>query len=431
VIPQAISGTFTRDTLPDLLRQVAGREETGQLTLSARSLRAIVHFERGALIGARFGTNAGEEAFVRILALEAGTCAFEGGRASAVTITRSLEALLASAYVSERLTQEPVAMNERTVLSSREAEASKPVNLMRIHWQIIKHVDGERNLGQIADLIGLSIAQLERPVRDLSVAGLIGATTEPPSVSGTNAAPVVASGSATGSDSQPIRHATETKQTGSRQTGSRQTGSKQTGSGTGERKRTLFGLFSKATHETGPEPKAHHSGVTDSNPTDRSNSSSSNSSSNSSSSTNSGSIAADRAKPSMLERLLPSKPERGDATRTSGAGDPSGASDRPSDRPTERSSVPETRRISLSSEFVEPEFVEFLRKHLAVFVGPMAEFALLDAAESLGTEPNRVPVGQLAAFVELLTQEVMPERQAAFHAQVGPVVKRYSSRTGH
>ena len=163
MIPQAVAGTFNRDSLPDLLRSVAGRGESGQLTLSSRSLRAIVHFERGTLIGARFGTNAGEEAFVRILALEAGTCNFEAGRASAVTINRPLEHLLASAYVSERLTQEPVVIHEFTVLSSREAEASKPVNLMRIHWQIIKHVDGERNLGQIAELIGLSVTQLEVP----------------------------------------------------------------------------------------------------------------------------------------------------------------------------------------------------------------------------------------------------------------------------
>ena len=132
MIPQVIAATFTRDNLPDLLRKVAQRGESGQLTLSSRSLRAIVHFERGTLIGARFGTNAGEEALMRILALEAGTCNFEAGRASAVTINRPLERLLAGAYLSERLTQEPVPITERTVLSSREAEASKPVNLMRI-----------------------------------------------------------------------------------------------------------------------------------------------------------------------------------------------------------------------------------------------------------------------------------------------------------
>ena len=57
----------------------------------------------------------------------------------------------------------------------------------------------------------------------------------------------------------------------------------------------------------------------------------------------------------------------------------------------------------------------------------MAEFALDDAAESLGTELEKIRVEKLEVFIELLIQEVMPERQSEFHAQVGPLVQRYAS----
>ena len=95
---------------------------------------------------------------------------------------------------------------------------------------------------------------------------------------------------------------------------------------------------------------------------------------------------------------------------------------------TRRSGVTEPRRISLSSEFIDSEFIDFLRKRLAVFIGPMAEFALEDAADSLGASLEKIRVEKLEVFIELLIQEVMPERQAEFHAQVGPLVQRYASR---
>jgi hypothetical protein len=383
MIPQAIAGTFTRDSLPELLRSVAGRGESGQLTLSSRSLRAIVHFERGTLIGARFGTNAGEEAFLRILALEAGTCNFEAGRASAVTINRPLEHLLASAYVSERLTQEPVVINEFTVLSSREAEASKPVNLMRIHWQIIKHVDGERNLGQISELVGLSVAQLERPVRDLTVAGLIGVNNDRPASRAT-------------SIKAPTSSSTVNPSLEPANLGPERSTNSDTRSSTSERKRNLFGMFSKATHDTNP-------GQTQSGQTQPG--------------------EPKRSTPFTLERLLPpSKPDRQTANLESNEGK------RPHITETRRSGAGEPRRISISSEYIDPEFIDFLRKRLAVFIGPMAEFALDDAAESLGMDLDKIRVEKLEVFIELLIQEVMPERQSEFHAQVGPLVQRYASR---
>jgi Domain of unknown function (DUF4388) len=373
MIGQTIASTFTRDGLPDLLRNVAERGESGQLTLSSRSLRAIVHFDRGTLIGARFGTNAGEKALERILALEAGTCNFEAGRASATTINRPLEHLLASAYVSERLTQEPVPITERTVLFSREAEASKPVNLMRIHWQIIKHVDGERNLGQISELIGLSVAQLERPVRDLTVAGLIGVDNNRPATGKTTSIkPPV---------SEPIKTNFEPERT------------TDSGSSTSERKRTLFGMFSKATHDTN------------------------------SGSTNSSHGESKPSKPFTLERLLlPSRLDHGKAESITSE------SKRSSVRESKHPSSASTRRIDISSEYIDPEFIDFLRKRLAVFIGPMAEFALEDAADSLGAGLEKIRVEKLEHFIELLIQEVMPERQAEFHAQVGPLVQRYASR---
>jgi hypothetical protein len=393
MMPQVIAGTFTRDSLPEVLRSVAGRGESGQLTLTSKSLRAIVHFDHGTLIGARFGTNAGEEAFMRILALEAGTCNFEVGRASAVTINRPLEHLLASAYVSERLTQEPVPIMAHTVLSSREAEASKPVNLMRIHWQIIKHVDGERNLGQISDLIGLSVAQLERPVRDLTLAGLIGVDNDrPASTARTTSikAPVA-------SDSLPSSPAPSSSDT-----------NPDAVSSTSERKRSLFGgLFSRSTHDTN------------------------------SGSTNTGSTNPGSTNPShgdnrrfTLERLLPSATAEQTGTnlesitsetKHSGVRDPQALH-------STASHSTSSRRIDISSQFIDPEFIRFLRKRLAVFIGPMAEIALEDAADSLGTSLEKIRVEKLELFIELLIQEVMPERQAEFHAQVGPLVQRYSSR---
>jgi Domain of unknown function (DUF4388) len=382
MIPQVIAATFTRDSLPDVLRNVAQRGESGQLTLSSRSLRAIVHFERGTLIGARFGTNAGEEAFMRILALEAGTCNFEAGRASAVTIERPLEHLLASAYVSERLTQEPVPITERTVLSSREAEASKPVNLMRIHWQIIKHVDGTRDLGQISELVGLTVQQLERPVRDLTVAGLIGVDNTRPVSSHTTSikAPVVSDPVL--SSSEPLNNSNSDAV-----------------SSTSERKRTLFGMFSRSTQES-------DAGVSSEKP---------------------------RSKPFTLERLLPpSKPEKIGTNLESITSESKRSSitetKRSAVRDSQASHITSSRRIDISSEYIDSEFIGFLQKRLAVFIGPMAEFALEDAADSLGASLEKIKVEKLEHFIELLVQEVMPERQAEFHALVGPLVQRYASR---
>jgi Domain of unknown function (DUF4388) len=382
MIPQVIAATFTRDSLPDVLRNVAQRGESGQLTLSSRSLRAIVHFELGTLIGARFGTNAGEEAFMRILALEVGTCNFEAGRASAITINRPLEHLLASAYVSERLTQEPVPITERTVLSSREAEASKPVNLMRIHWQIIKHVDGERNLGQISELIGLTVQQLERPVRDLTVAGLIGVDNDRPVSSHTTSikAPVV---------SDPVLSSSEPLDNSSNDAVS----------STSERKRTLFGMFSRSTQESDAKISSEKP----------------------------------RSKPFTLERLLPpTKPEKIGTNLESITSESKRSSitetKRSGVRDSQASHITSSRRIDISGEYIDAEFIDFLRKRLAVFIGPMAEFALEDAADTLGASLEKIKVEKLEHFIELLIQEVMPERQSEFHAQVGPLVQRYASR---
>ena len=396
MIPQVIAATFTRDSLPDVLRNVAQRGESGQLTLSSRSLRAIVHFERGTLIGARFGTNAGEEAFMRILALEAGTCNFEAGRASAVTINRPLEHLLASAYVSERLTQEPVPITERTVLSSREAEASKPVNLMRIHWQIIKHVDGERNLGQISELVGLTVQQLERPVRDLTVAGLIGVDNTRPVSSHTTS-------SQTSSHTTSIKAPVLSDPVLSSSEPLNNTNSDSVSS-TSERKRTLFGMFSRSTQESNAKVSSEKP----------------------------------RSIPFTLERLLPpTKPEKIGANLESITSESKRSSITETKRSAVRDSqashstgsqVTSSRRIDISSEYIDSEFIGFLQKRLAVFIGPMAEFALEDAADALGASLEKMKVEKLEHFIELLIQEVMPERQSEFHALVGPLVQRYASR---
>jgi hypothetical protein len=314
---------------------------------------------------------------MRILALEAGTCNFEAGRASAVTINRPLEHLLASAYVSERLTQEPVPITERTVLSSREAEASKPVNLMRIHWQIIKHVDGERNLRQISDLIGLSVQQLERPVRDLTVAGLIGVDNTRPASSHTTSikAPVA---------SDPVLSSSEANDSVL---------------STSERKRTLFGMFSRSTQESDAKVSSEKP----------------------------------RSNPFALERLLPqSKPEKIGANLESTTIESNRSNitetKRSGVRDSQASHITSSRQIDISSEYIDSEFIGFLQKRLAVFIGPIAEFALEDAADSLGASLEKIRVEKLEHLVELLLQEVMPERQAEFQAQVGPLVQRYTSR---
>jgi hypothetical protein len=224
------------------------------------------------------------------------------------------------------------------------------------------------------------VQQLERPVRDLTVAGLIGVNNDV-----MNDVTTGQIGSSAAIEEAKIEPVGKT-------TNSETETEAQTVSSTSERKRTLFGgLFSKATHDT-----------------------------------NSGD--GNRSKPFTLERLLPpqkaeskaeSKPETLEAqrsnaaSRTTSAGTASGAT---------------SRRIDISGAYIDPEFLGFVQKRLTSFIGPMAEFALLDAAESLGTSLEKVRVEKLEVFIELLIQEVPTERQADFHAQVGPLVQRYTSR---
>jgi hypothetical protein len=261
--------------------------------------------------------------------------------------------------------------------------------LMRIHWQIIKHVDGERDLGQISQLIGLSVAQLERPVRDLTVAGLIGVDNNRPVASKATSIKL------------PVSEPIQTNPASERATNNDAISS------TSERKRSLFGMFSKATHDT-------------------------NSGSTNSGSTNSSHSESKPSKPFTRERLLPpSRLDHGKADRnTTNPESITSESKRSSVRESKHPSSASTRRIDISSQYIDPEFIDFLRKRLAVFIGPMAEFALEDAADSLGVGLEKVRVEKLEHFIELLIQEVMPERQAEFHAQVGSLVQRYASRIG-
>ena len=60
---------------------------------------------------------------------------------------------------------------------------------------------------------------------------------------------------------------------------------------------------------------------------------------------------------------------------------------------------------------VDPSFIDKMRATLIQLVGPLGEMLVIDTAEDMGWQTNRIPVADLVDFVAAVAREIPGEKQ--------------------
>ena len=88
-------GTFSRNTLPNLLRTLAHQTAVGRLFLESEARQAVLGFNQGVLVDAILAEHVGEAALLLVLRFEHGAYSFRTSHSPLrVSIRRPLETLL-------------------------------------------------------------------------------------------------------------------------------------------------------------------------------------------------------------------------------------------------------------------------------------------------------------------------------------------------
>ena len=397
-----LGGVFNRDSLPAVLERIEREGRSGKLHLRSGAFRAFVAFSDGQVALARFGTQVDADALERIVALEAGVYEFEPGEVkSSAMIAQDPEAL------STVLQREKQSVDAGVILASSvpvkleaDSATSGAINLMRIHWQLMTHIDGQRDFEAIAALIGLNRSVLERPLRDLVAAGLIElrntvyAAPEP-------AVPTMPSARVPTVEEQVA----QIKQSGFGQTG--------------------FGS-SPPTPGRHTQADARHTHseahVTRESQTSRG--------------TSSRAIALERLSAIRDSVVGRSSVHTGPATlnerpsRSTVNERPGSATHNERSTQSERAAVtapPPLQAMQVLGP-VNPAFFRELQPRLASLIGPMAVFVLEDAAAFVGGSLDALRAEHLDDFLRYVVAEVPPAKHAQLSELVRPLLKRYGLR---
>ncbi|MDZ7706183.1 MAG: DUF4388 domain-containing protein [Trueperaceae bacterium] len=170
-------GELAEGVIANLMQYLALNRASGQLQLRHRSGQVgNVFFEQGRLVHATTEQAQGIPVIAQLIQWREGRFGFRAGiGAPAHTIRVSLDSLLLqAAYEVDVGDQTPVPLNGRSVLvpvTGDESLATVSLSLRALH--VLRHIDGQATLEQVAQALNVGLEQATEASRELLEQGII------------------------------------------------------------------------------------------------------------------------------------------------------------------------------------------------------------------------------------------------------------------
>lgn len=181
----SLQGQINEDTLTSLLQFLAMNHNTGCLKLKQAGMAAgEIFFDQGRIVHAYYADMKGVEALSHFLTWDTGRFIFRNGVAAAEeTIHISLEsALLEAAYQADTYNHQPTVtvLSIHAVLQTRSLKEQTLVSLSFGALNLLRELDGKRDLAFIARDLGWSQERILRAAHELEEQDLIQIHSEEP-----------------------------------------------------------------------------------------------------------------------------------------------------------------------------------------------------------------------------------------------------------
>jgi DNA-binding MarR family transcriptional regulator len=171
-----MTGTLGLFSLVDLFQLLASSSRTGRLAVEHPTGKARVYFDKGRVVHAEFNNHIGEEAVYALFADERGSFEFQIGLpAPEESVQNSTENLMLEAIrrLDESL-RDSNTIPEDAVLSFADGVSlSDPLNLQAQEVALLKYVDGNSTLSQLAEKAGEEPMDVKRIIDRLMKAGVL------------------------------------------------------------------------------------------------------------------------------------------------------------------------------------------------------------------------------------------------------------------
>ncbi len=171
-----MTGTLGLFSLVDLFQLLASSSRTGRLAVEHPTGKARVYFDKGRVVHAEFNHHMGEEAVYALFADERGSFEFQIGLpAPEESVQTSTENLMLEAIrrLDESLRDSNVIPDDAVISFADGVSLSDPLNLQAQEVALLKFVDGNSSLAQLAERSGEDPMDVKRIVDRLMKAGVL------------------------------------------------------------------------------------------------------------------------------------------------------------------------------------------------------------------------------------------------------------------
>jgi DNA-binding MarR family transcriptional regulator len=172
----AFQGSLEELPLPDVIQLVAASGKTGKFSVSSRLGKGTIFLREGEIVHATAGQLAGEEAFYELATWQEGEFVFTpGDEAPDSTIGKSNTNLLMQA--AQRIDEWKVLVSRvpstRVIPVFAADGGSTNVSLSPDEWRVIRHIDSNRPIEDIAREMSTSAFEVSKIVFGLITSGLV------------------------------------------------------------------------------------------------------------------------------------------------------------------------------------------------------------------------------------------------------------------
>jgi DNA-binding MarR family transcriptional regulator len=171
-----VTGTLGLFSLVDLFQLLASSSRTGRLAVEHPNGKARVYFDKGRVVHAEFASVVGDEAVYALFADERGSFEFQIGLPSPEeTVSTSTENLMLEAIrrLDENLRESSTVPDDAVVMIADSVSVTDPLNLQAMEVALLRHIDGNLSVAQLADQAEMDISEVKRLVDRLVKSGVL------------------------------------------------------------------------------------------------------------------------------------------------------------------------------------------------------------------------------------------------------------------
>jgi hypothetical protein len=175
----SLIGSLEEVKIGDVLRLLASGRKSGALTVERTAgPPAVLHFQKGAVVNAACGSLAGEHVVLQLFGWREGQMSFvPDDRPVPTSINRAVEALIADGLELGDTLHKVFALipSDKAVFQWGGGPADDAVTLPvgRSEWRVLRLVDGQRDVREVAAQAGLPREQALRVLADFLEAGFL------------------------------------------------------------------------------------------------------------------------------------------------------------------------------------------------------------------------------------------------------------------